>query len=378
MKTIYLACSVLRRSLFPFLTVCLVMTVALVLLVSVSAEYRYITAARDALQTDILQNAVFFSLPYNEDGMPYLPQEISASPACDSLLLIGSSGLAQAQDGEFFNTAILSPTAIDAFDLPMQSGRYLDPSSGAPEAIVSAQYRGNLSLGDTLVLQDGTQATLVGFVQDGMPLPSLNRYGSDMSADKLYKDSDTVLLSLPENVQDGYHAVAAVIPRADASAEEKRALTEQLAQYGRTISFDALMERTELTVDAAMREKLPLPLFLLVISTLAMISVFALAIERSMREQSNYFLLGCSKRRSMGILMLAVSAVFTLPVAVNVVLLYAFPDFLRFDADAYMLGNDVFVLMLVYWAACLLLTAGLIRILYRKYSPLAFYRKNLT
>ena len=60
MKTCYLALSVLRRSWFPFLVACLIMTLSLSLLVSAAAEYRYITASRDALQADYLQNAVFF------------------------------------------------------------------------------------------------------------------------------------------------------------------------------------------------------------------------------------------------------------------------------------------------------------------------------
>lgn len=379
MKTLYLSFSVLRRNWFAFLVVCAVMTAALALLVSAAAEYRHITAARDALQAEVLTDATFFALPMDDEGYPYLPREVCDAPACGTVVTLASGGLARDKSGEYYNTTVFSQAAVQAITLPMQSGRYLDPHADAPEAVVSDVYRGSMSLGDTLSLQNGTAVTIVGFVRSEMPLPYFTRWGTDMSADRLFEaNDDNVLVFLPDGVIGTPRLVAAVIPRGDAAKEEQLALSELLASRGRTVSFASLMERTEQTVDAALREKLPLPLFLLAISTLAMISVAALAIERSMREQSRYFLLGCSKRRSMGILSLAVSAVFSLPVAVNLLLLYAFPDFLRFDTDAYMLGNGILLPLLLYWGACLLLTFALTYLLYGRYSPLAFYRKNLT
>jgi|GEM_PF-1703588 len=380
MKTCYLALSVLRRSWFPFLIACLIMTVSLSLLVSASAEYRYITASRDALQANRLQNAVFFALPYDNNDEPYLPDGLTDLPACKGLVLLSSGGLARAQNGEYYNTTVLSREAIDAIVLPMQSGRYLDPSSDTPEAIVPARYRGELSLGDTLAMQDGTSATVVGFVRDEMPLPSFRRFGTHLSADRLFDaNADTVLLFLPHHVaKNACRPVAAMLLDPNASANDRLALTKQLSEGGRTVPFSSLEEQTERTVDAALRQKLPFPLFLLVISTVAMLCISALAIERSMREQANYYLLGCSKRHSKGILLLAVCTVFTVPTVINLVLLYAFPSFLRFDTKAYMLTGDTVWLLLLYWGACILFSVALTHLLYGKYTPLAFYRKNLT
>ncbi|MBQ3003433.1 MAG: hypothetical protein IJD82_06855 [Clostridia bacterium] len=380
MKTCYLALSVLRRSWFPFLVACLIMTLSLSLLVSAAAEYRYITASRDALQADYLQNAVFFTLPYNSNDEPYLPDGLTDAPACKGLVLLSSGGLARTQSGEYYNTTVLSREAIGAVTLPMQSGRYLDPSADTPEAVVSDRYRGEIPLGGTLVLQDGTSAVVVGFVRGEMPLPSFRRFGTDMSADRLFDaNTDSILLFLPGSAaKNAYRPVAAMLFDPSAAANDRLALAKQLGENGRTVPFSSLLEQTERTVDAALRQKLPLPLFLLVISTVAMLCVSALAIERSMREQSNYYLLGCSKRHSKGILLLAVCAVFTVPTVINLVLLYAFPDFLRFDTKAYMLTNHIVLLLLLYWGACMLFSAVLTHLLYGKYTPLAFYRKNLT
>lgn len=380
MKTCYLALSVLRRSWFPFLVACLIMTLSLSLLVSAAAEYRYITASRDALQADYLQNAVFFTLPYNSNDEPYLPDGLTDAPACKGIVLLSSGGLARAQSGEYYNTTVLSREAIGAVTLPMQSGRYLDPSADTPEAVVSDRYRGEIPLGGTLVLQDGTSAVVVGFVRGEMPLPSFRRFGTDMSADRLFDaNTDSILLFLPGSAaKNTYRPVAAMLFDPSAAANDRLALAKQLGENGRTVPFSSLLEQTERTVDAALRQKLPLPLFLLVISTVAMLCVSALAIERSMREQSNYYLLGCSKRHSKGILLLAVCTVFTVPTVINLVLLYAFPDFLRFDTKAYMLTNHIVLLLLLYWGACMLFSAVLTQLLYGKYTPLAFYRKNLT
>lgn len=380
MKTFFLAIHFLRRNLFPFFIICMVMTVALALLVSAVAEYRYITAARDALNGEVLENAILFQLPFDEDSYPYLPSALSEDFSYGTLAFLYSGGLAETESGGCFYVTYMNRKAVSAVTMPMESGRFLNPDAKTPEAVVSAHYADILSLGDPIPLPDGRSATLVGFVRKGMVFPSFSHWGSAVTADHLFRDeTDRALVYLPmDSVEAMLRPVAAVFPREDADTEEQRMLSELLSSYGSTLTFRELMNRTEQRIASSVREKLPLPLFLLIISTVAMISVAALSIQRGMNEQSKYYLLGCSKKRSMGISAIALSAVFSIPMLLNLLALQYAPSLLRFDPKAYLLDETAYFALFMYWGACLLLTIVLPLVLYGKFSPIEFYRRNVT
>jgi len=357
----------------------MVTTVALALLVSAVAEYRYVTATRDALNKEALEQAVFFQLPLDEESYPYLPPAFSADFSYGTIALLSSGGLVQTDNGGFFNVTVMNRGAVSAITLPMESGRYLNPDAKTPEAVVSAEYNCILSLGDVLPLPGGKFATVVGFVRKGMVLPSFSHWGTSVTADELFRDAtDRALVFLPENASLGFpHLVAAVFPHEDTSVEEMRKLSELLSSCGRSMTFQELMRRTEQRIASSLREKLPLPMFLLAISTVAMVSVGALSIHRGMNEQSKYYLLGCSKIRSVGISALAMLAVFSVPMILNLLALQYAPSLLRFDPAAYLLDSMSYLALLLYWGVCLILIIALSMVLYGKFSPVEFYRKNV-
>lgn len=379
MKILFLAAHILRRSLFPLFIICMVTTVALALLVSAVAEYRYVTAARDALNKDVLEQAVFFNLPLDEESYPYLPSELSSDFSYGTIALFSYGGLVQTDNGGFFNITIMNRGAVSAITLPMESGRYLSSEAKTPEAVVPAEYAHILSLGDALPLPSGEFATVVGFVRKGMVIPSFSHWGTSVTADDLFQNAtDRALVVLPENYTLGLpKLVAAVFPHEDIGAEEMRTLSELLSSYGSTMTFRELMRRTEQRIASSLREKLPLPMFLLAISTVAMVSVGALSIHRGMNEQSKYYLLGCSKMRSMGISALAMLAVFSVPMILNLLALRHAPSLLRFDPNAYLLDCMSYFALFLYWGVCLILIISLPLVLYGKFSPVEFYRKNI-
>lgn len=381
MKTIYLAFRFLRRNGFPFAVICLVMTVAIALLISAAASYQYSAVTRDALNENFLQDAIFFGTNMSEELMSAsLPEEVRSNPAFGGVLALRSGGIIELTNEVYFNLRLCNRATVQAFTLPMQSGRYLHPDAETPEAVVSAMYQDMLSLGDSLSLKDGRTATLVGFVQEGVPFPSLSHWGSEADASSLFSESeDAALIYIPDDPEseEELRLVSAVLIRQDAPAEEQQALRSLLLSYNNAIPYDTLAERTEQAIQTALREMLPLPMFLLIVSTVSMMSVAALSIDRSMSEQSKYFLLGCSKRRSAGLIAIALSVVFSLPVAINLLLIAIAPGFLRFDPKAYLLGSYAILPVSLYWLVCLLLTVSMPVMMFWRYSPLTFYKRNL-
>lgn len=382
MKTSYLALRFLRRNGFPFAVICLVMTAAVALLISAASAYQYQAVTRDALNGEVLQNAVFCTMHapgYSDESSQAIPEDVLNSPAYGGSLLIEHGGIIELNGNVFVNLRYCSRAVAQSFLLPMHSGRRLDPNAEKPEAVLSAYYRNMLALGDSLLLPDGSTAVIVGFVKEGIPFPSLSSWGSASSASDLYKGSmDIALVYAPDRPQEKVsNLVMATLIRPDAPEEEQTALRKKLFAYDSAVSYDTLLERTDQALQQMLREMLPLPVFLLVVSTVSMMSVAALAIDRSMSEQSKYFLLGCSKRRSIGYISIALSAVFSLPIVINLVLNAVAPDFLRFDPKAYLIGAYAILPVALYWLMCLSLTVSMPVLLFGRYSPLTFYKRNL-
>lgn len=383
MKFTYLALRFLRNNIFPFTVVFLVMTVSVALLISAASAYQYQALTRDALNGEVLQNAVFCCTPARDpasgEAGTELPETVLNAPAYGGSLLIENGGIIELNQDVFFNLNYYNRVAVQSFVLPMQSGRWFDPDAETPEAVLSAHYRKVLSLGDSLPLKDGSSAVIVGFVKEGVPFPSLSHWGSSSSAGYLFKESmDIALLYDPTRRQTTTSQLVMVtLIRPDAPEEARAALRKKLFTYDLAISYDTLMERTDKELQRSLREMLPLPAFLLLVSVASMLSVTALAVDRSMSEQSKYFLLGCSKRRSAGYISLALSVIFSLPIVINLVLIAAVPGFLRFDPKAYLIGSYAILPVFLCWLICLLSAIAIPALLYGRYSPLTFYRRNL-
>lgn len=86
--------------------------------------------------------------------------------------------------------------------------------------------------------------------------------------------------------------------QADASEEEKNEALAFLNQVGSYVTMDDIRTVSRERITEKLRSDLPQPLFMLAVSTFAMIAVSVLLTNKQLRDDRIYYLVGYSRRRS--------------------------------------------------------------------------------
>jgi len=168
-------------------------------------------------------------------------------------------------------------------------------------------------------------------------IPSMGAAASKLTADELFEsNANFVFLNINrfnsdvyENFNINRNVNFIVDIKENATTAEKDEILNYLSRYGIYATYDEIIQNTNDAVDEEIRENFPLPVFLLLISTVSMICVSAVAIQRSMHEHSIYYLIGCSKKRSITTIILSLLLLFCIPCIMNLLLAFFWPNFLR-------------------------------------------------
>lgn len=391
MKTARLMLSFLNKNLIPILILIITTTVSLFFLVSAYGEYMFINRAKNAFENAGLGDAVYFM--YHPADFSASPAEgsnasksvVSSLPACKEII---APFCTYGTVGEtYLNVHLWNGTMIRSFALSPDKGRWLDPDSETPEAVVN-DASGNAKLGDMLLLPDGTEARIVGIIAESAFIASFNHGSSAQSASDLFKtDTDVAFVNFDSLSEKMLEAISPspslcyyVRISPNATDGQRSQLLGTLSSYGNYADYDTITKNTNAEVDRKMRESLPLPIFILTATAVIAISICTLSIKRNMSEQARYFLIGCSKRRSLLIIITSLAAAFSIPCIANLVLALKYPYFLRYGArvdGSTLIGTDCSAPILLYLGILLLISAVIPAVYYRRFSPLDFYRRTL-
>lgn len=133
---------------------------------------------------------------------------------------------------------------------------------------------------------------------------------ADMTADKLFDDertlylpySDALATLVTDTFNDGFAAPVSsgvLLLRDSVSAARCTEIWAALEEYAEVTTMEALLESTRAYVGASLRRLLPMPLFLLAVTSLAYISVAVLGLYRRRADFTIYAMEGCTKRRML-------------------------------------------------------------------------------
>lgn len=394
MKSLILIHSFLRKNIVPILIIIAVMSVSLFFLVPAYGSYRFVTAVRDMYVDAGFENVVYFMYSFDsskEDPFDAMNngcrEEISSLAACEEIIEPYSSyGYC---DDQCINTKLYSDTLIKSFPLDVDKGRWLRPDSDRLEAVVcNYDNFDNVRVGDTLTLKEGVDATVVGVLEGKFYLPYFGHGGTSTSADSLFNTEEYFAIvnmkALSENdlneisPRRGMNYYVRV--SSSATEAEKAELLEKLSAYGRYEDYDSIMKFTNARVEKRLRELLPLPVFLLIITSVLTVCITALTIKKSMSEFSCYFLIGCSKQKSFMLISSALSAVFSIPCLINAASVIFFPSFLRGDHGVFSgeyINGDCIIPIIIFFFVNVFITIIIPLIYYRRFSPLDFHRRNI-
>lgn len=244
-------------------------------------------------------------------------------------------------------------------------------------------------------LDFGIKAIVVGKVAYNK-VPHFSGIGSSGTSDSLFRsvDESRIILNNPGDLDEvinklrsvgkNRNMIAFIIKCREEVSENdiNSVLNTYFIDNGLThISIQKIIDNTDIMLEETMKEILPIPIFLLLIASISLLSVSAIMIRRSMNDYAKFYLLGCSKKRSILILTLIESIFLLIPFVTNIILALCFPDFLRkntmWDLSDAIISFQSFLPLIIYTVTIGMILALMPLIYYKKYSPLTFYRRNI-
>ncbi len=398
MKHLKLAFSFLKRNLVPMLLLMGTLTAVLFILLSVWSQYLYTAYTKSFFErNDEMRSSYYCTFSVSEKDARECRQALLAD-----LREMEGFGKAVSYDsirteysmGEYVQISayLMDDDTLNALPLLVSEGRWLSADSTELEVVLSGEALQNAKIGEKLVLFDGIEARVVGRTENNI-VPFFNLVGEADNADLLFENQDVPIFllnadALPTEYRQQIIASLRTRPGfllcfdQNATVEQKQSMLGRITEDGGiATSAKYIIQGSNEKIRTWLLESVPMPAFLLVIATISLLSVSAVVVKRSMGEHSKYYLLGCTKTRTMATLSLTLGSNFIIPFLINFILAEYFPTFLRTRTEwelTYAIVNVYSYLPLVVYLLLIGTVFAVMPILfYRKYSPLSFYRRNL-
>ncbi|MBS5874341.1 MAG: ABC transporter permease [Clostridiales bacterium] len=401
MKKIRLILETYRQNVVPSILVLVIMTISLLVMTVSLGQYRLSTYTFDLLAHAGLENA------------DYLMQAISGPDSLDETYTqqliekIGSYKLVdEVLKAQFAITQYENVRhVIMLYDAPMQKafplrvarGKWLPDSerdAQALPAVIGGSQEATAKVGEEILLTiDGKQpiqlaVRVCGSLGPYAYTPDFNSSGTAdvLNASYFFSQGDQFIIPVTEVLMDQLKQNNSIISdpyfivryRDNVTQEEKEAFRQEISEYGSTAPMSQIMETTRSQIYQQAKEILPFPIFLMVISTVMLLSVSVLLTFQKINQYAVYSLCGCSRRNilfytSAGIAIIGLTA---LSATILMVTGYSFLnarrilDFGEVWFDAYSILTAV-----IYIGLLILISQGMIYSVLRKNSPIEMYRR---
>lgn len=390
MKNLILIHSFLKKRRVPALLSALILAVSVLLILIFSEQYAFMDEPNRAFRESGFRNAVYFKGYYSENQVTHsdtiadmnelelgetrrMKEGLENFAAFDGVMEIRQTSL----DGKekkigckWFSDALLS-----AFRPQMTEGKWFTGEETDLCAVLCGEALQEYSAGDVIPLADGSDVRVIGRT-DGF-LPDLR--GSVTYAQDAFSNGDAVIIN--GNCEGGERPYCFIGIKPDAPEAEKQELLDYLTRYGSYTTYETIAENTKDSMHQWMTVHLPFPCFLLLVTTVCFLALCTVILQQSMNEQAKYMLMGCTKRRSVGVMTGAFALVFGLPAVIAFVVGLNFREILlAFGAKPYqteyLVNAGCVVPVLCYLIFLFVCIVGMPVLWYAGHSPMSLYVKE--
>lgn len=344
MKTWACIRSIYKGNRVPCILLAFIMTVALLVATIAFGHYRYFTYSRDVYERSGLENAYYvahFSDPIpNQEAMDRELAETRQVPGVE-MVLHGTAVNGFLINGEMWGITLLSDSVSGAFPPDLYGGRTFSETGltadGALEIVDASGLFSDVALDGTFSINyDGTpvRAALAGRIR--YPYFHID-FGSsgDVAADDFISTIPTFMAkdtpqtrALLEEAGDVYYRTSVnyfVVFSDDATRQEIDRYLEEAGKSCYILSYSEILDETNRRVDENLRLCFPLPVFLLILSTVSLFSISVIVIFRKATENAVWYLCGCSKRKSLLLIFACIGLCGAVAAALNAVFILLFP-----------------------------------------------------
>ncbi len=405
------------QNVFSSLVLIIILSVALVSVQDILGQYRYITYSRYIIENDTLSNSDLFMIDMEmamnasaqDPGMMY---EVGKPIRKKILSFDGVEGIADsrnfscgyisAETGKktYPGAKIYTGQMQKAFAKQLTEGRWFeqaDASSDKPCVVVCGSTFDNVSVGSDITItpddypggSSGVKKTTVHVIgKVGYPWYA-GSYGSisdDISTDFFLKQQECVIFADNEQTQelfeddsDDLQLSYFVVYKDDCTDEQRNEVRNYIGTVGTYATHDTILENTNKKIQEELMNRIITPIFLLVIATIALISISTLNTYKKLKDHSVYYLCGCSRKKSFAYLFVEISIVTLIAVAVNIIYVTIIMNKLASGSLDYancIVDYKNILFAVVYCLAAITVTTILPFIVYKKNTPLEVYRRN--
>ena len=397
MKTWACIRSIYKGIRVPCILLAFIMTVALLVATIAFGHYRYFTYSRDVYERSGLENAYYvahFSNPItNQEAMDRELAETRQLPGVEAVLYdTGVNGFII--DGQMWGVMLLNDSVCDAFPPDLYGGRAFSETGltadGALDIVDASGRFSDVALDGSFSLHYGStplKAALAGRIR--YPYFHIN-FGSsgDVAADNFLSAQTAVLAkdtpetrALLEAAGEVYYHTSVnyfVVFSDDATRQEIDRYLEEAGKSCYILSYSEILDETNRRVDENLRLCFPLPVFLLILSTVSLFSISVIVIYRKATENAVWYLCGCSKRKSLLLIFACIGLCGAVAAALNAVFILLFPllgDKGLLPIERIYLDGWSFLLIAGYLLLTLLIVFVTSVLLQRRTSPIQLLRR---
>lgn len=394
MKFLILSWKYIKHNIAPIILTSVFIAVSMFNILTLYGQYRYTSFNRDSFAESGLDDAYYFIPMAESFWLGDLTENVrifyeDLDRFGDAIDLISYRHFFDSiNDNELFTVFVYGKRMIECFPLPVDEGRWLDPSASTIEVVLLGDVCDSAGVGDTVTLKHGGEALVVGKIYEPVSAPDFNvGANSDIPADILYTIREEGIFAteqicevLPEDRKLTNTICSFIEFSEGVSSEDFGSVKDYLAGYGKLVDYDKIIEDSNISIRKWIRLALPLPAFMLIIATINIVCISAIMVKRSMSINSRYFLVGCSVGRSVIQIAVSTAAVFSLPTIFNILSVSFFPNFMRSDNYAavdYILDFSASWIAIAYMMIVILIVTLIPLVFYKNYSPLDFYRRQI-
>ncbi len=148
---------------------------------------------------------------------------------------------------------------------------------------------------------------------------------------------------------------------------------------GSYANYDKILYNTEKEIKENIVKQMITPIFLLIVSTILLISIATLNTYKKLREHTIYYLCGCSRKNSFGYLFCEISIITLIATLINIVYVSYLIGLLKSGEMGYnqsVVDYNNILLSVVYCILTVAVTIILPFLIYRRNTPIEIYRRN--
>lgn len=409
MKQVKMIFQFYSRNVFSVLVLLVVMTLAIYSMSSFLAQLRFITYAQDVIKTGPdLPNAVYY-MPfytgeefYDEDAPKNKIEEINAQKFKAVNNISTTTFFRVYYNKKDSNTITYDGFEQNNFKPAMQSGTWFSESgsNNTFDIVVGGDTFSDVKTGEQIEVESNDAngnpvyqtCNVIGIMKKPYYFTSYSKGGTFISASD-FLQSENNMIVFRENEQTkrflrhdsmGVSSNFFVSFYPDATQAEKDEVLSYLQKNGAYKTYDEILAATKEQVNDQIKKGMPMPLFFLFISTMALISISVLLVSKKLKEYSVYYLCGCGKRRCLWYMFTGISLLALLACILNIIYIKLYPLMLSemglvmtLQLNRNLLYDNLSILYIfLYMLAIVALSLILPCYLMNKSSPIEFYRRK--